>query len=107
MRDVVERLLAPAKDRVDERPPDAPIAVDERVDVLELGMGDRRLRHGRQIVAKDEQAGVLKQGRDRLGRRRDVRGADRVEVVAADPVLHVPDDAGDLSIRGQEPSSRR
>ncbi len=32
--------------RVDERPPGAPVAVDERVDRLELGMGDGGTDHG-------------------------------------------------------------
>src|ERR1019366_7972553 len=58
-------------------------------------------RYGCEIVAVDKRAQVLKQRTHELRRGRDVGGTDRVEVVAADPVLAGPDHAGDLSVLGE------
>jgi len=63
--------------------------------VRERGLGDRR-----EIVALHEAAEVPEQRRNVLVGRRDVVGADRVVVVAADPVLLVADRAGDAPVVG-------
>ena len=42
-----------------EGPADAAVAVDERVDGLELGVGDGRLRHRGQVVPGEERDEVL------------------------------------------------
>ncbi len=77
---------APQHD-VHEGPADAAVAVDERVDGLELRVGDGRLRHRGQVVAGDERDEVLEQRHDEvLGRRHEGR-IGRVAEPAADPVL--------------------
>ncbi len=39
---------------MDQAAPDPSVAVDERMDRLELCMGDRGLGHGRQVITVDE-----------------------------------------------------
>ena len=71
--------------------PGAAVAVVERVDGLELGVGDGGLDQRWEMVAVAELAQVGEELRHVLGRRRDEVGAAGVVVVAADPVLHVAD----------------
>ena len=47
--------------------PARPFAVDERVDRLELGVGDRRLNHGQKRVVIDKAAQVLQKIPDMFG----------------------------------------
>jgi uncharacterized protein (UPF0548 family) len=75
---------------MDQRPARAPVAVDEGVDRLELGVGDGGLRHGGQAVVVGEGAEVLDQARDVVRRRGDERSGARVEAAATNPVLHLP-----------------
>ena len=78
---------ATPQDHVDEAAADAAVAVDERVDRLELRVRDRRLGDGRQVVPVHEGEEIGDQRRDLVlaaaarSRRRRVRQA------AADPVL--------------------
>ena len=57
---------------MDQRPADAPVTVDERMDGFELRVSDGGLSHRRQRVVVAEGAQVGDKLRDRLGRRRDV-----------------------------------
>lgn len=77
---------------MDEGAPSAPVAVDERVNRLELSVGDGCLRDGWERVILDEGAQVLQQLLHEVGGRRDERRRARVEAAATDPVL----DAADL-----------
>ena len=84
---------APQHD-VHEGAADAAVAVDERVDGLELGVGDGRLRHRGQVVAGDEGDEVLEQRPDEVLGRRHEGGVGRVAEPAADPVLLLAHAAG-------------
>ena len=78
---------ASAKDHVDEAPADPTVAIEERMDRLELGMGDRRLRDRWQIVAVGEGDQIIDQRLDVGLWRRDVASVDRRVEAAPDPVL--------------------
>ena len=79
---------------MDERTADAPVAVDERVDRLELGVRDGRLGDGRQVVAGHEGDEVLEQRADEVLGRRHEGGVRRVAEPPADPVLLLADAPG-------------
>jgi hypothetical protein len=64
----VRRHAAAAEDRSDEGEPDAAVAVGERVDALELGVGDRCLGDRLDVVSVREGDEVLEQAGDRLRR---------------------------------------
>ncbi len=66
-----DRELAMPKDHRDERAPDAAVAVDERVNRLELCVRDCRLRHGRKPILVAKCAEVFHERRNALWRRWD------------------------------------
>jgi hypothetical protein len=59
---------ASAQARTEQHPSDASVAIGEWVNRLELHMGDRSLRHGREIDAVEEIAEILEK------RPNDLRG---------------------------------
>ena len=69
---------APPQHDVDEGAADAAVAVDERVDGLELRVGHGRLRHRRQVVPRHEGDEVLEQRQDEVLRRRHEGRVGRV-----------------------------
>ncbi|MGB2711936.1 MAG: hypothetical protein WBC33_10500 [Conexibacter sp.] len=83
-RDDVGRHAAAPQDDMDEATSGAAVAVGERMDRLELRMGDRRLQRDRQVVAVKERGEVVEQLVDVLRRRRDEGGAGRAD---ADPPI--------------------
>jgi hypothetical protein len=101
----VRDLSTAAQNGVDESTPGTPVAVDERVDVLELRVCDGGLCDGREVGAVDESAEVLQQLGDLLVRRTDIRSAYWVIVVSTDPALGGAKDPRDLAILG-EPEQR-
>ena len=72
---------------MDQAAPDASIAVDERVDRLELCVGDGGLSHGRQVITIDKVDEVRHQRWNMVFRRRDIARIRRVVPATADPVL--------------------
>ena len=81
---------------VDERTPGAAVAVQERVDRLELRVRERGLSQRRQIVGVQEGAEVLEQRWHRLVRwRNELRDAGRL---SSDPVLLLPHDTGPFRV---------
>jgi hypothetical protein len=85
---------AAAEDDVDQAPTCSPIPVAEGVDGPELGMGNRCLRDGRQIVEVDEADKVIEQFADVVLRRRYESGVGGAQPAPADPVLLVADETG-------------
>ncbi len=65
-------LATPAQHRVDESSAGSPVAIRERVDVLELCMRDGRLRDRSQVAARDEAAEVVQELGNKLRRWRYV-----------------------------------
>ena len=66
----------------------AAVAVDERMNRLELGMSDRGLSDRRQRIVVTKGAEVFDEVGDLFWWRRDERSGAWVEVTPADPVLH-------------------
>ena len=91
--------VAAAQDDVDQGPAGASVAVQERVDDLELRMHEAGLDHRGQNVIVDGRAQVLQQAWDVLRRWSHEVGAAGVVVVPADPVLLGAHDAGDVPVR--------
>jgi len=85
---------------VDEAAAGTAVAVGERVDRLELGVGQRGLQRGREVVAVHEPGEAVEQPVDLVRRRGDEGAAVRVVVVAADPVLGGARDARDVRVAG-------
>ena len=81
---------------------DAAVAIGERVDGLELGVGDGRLDDGREVRPVHEGHEIDHQLLDDLGGWRHEVGPARVKGVAADPVLPVPQRPGDLRRGGRQ-----
>ena len=73
---------------MDERAARTPVAVDEGMDRLELGMGNGCLRNRGETVVIGEGTEVLKQLLDVFWWRRDEGRGARIEAAAANPVLH-------------------
>jgi hypothetical protein len=71
-----------------EGAPGATVAVDERVDRLELRVRNGGLCDGRKRIVVDEVAEVLEELLDVLGRRRNEHGRARIEAAPAYPVLN-------------------
>ena len=97
-RDEVRGQAPAAQHEVDQRTANPTVAVGERVDRLELGVGyrglhERGMRIGGQVLAE-----VLEQTADIAGWRRDELGDTRVD--AADPVLLIPDDTAEVRVAG-------
>jgi hypothetical protein len=90
---------------VHEGAPGGAVAIDERMDRLELRVSDGRLWDGRHRVVVDERAQVLEQFGDEVRGRRDERGRARIEAAPANPVLAGADLPGVLTEAGprQEP----
>ncbi len=86
---------APAQDHVDEAASGAAVAVTEGVDGLELGVRDRGLRDGGQVVEVHERDEVVEQARHAIRRWRDERRVAWARASAADPVLLRPHDSGE------------
>jgi hypothetical protein len=72
------------EDHVDQRPPRAPVAVDE-VNGLELGVDDGGLGHSGEAVVVDEGAEILEQALDVVRRRWDESSGARDAPVAEAP----------------------
>jgi hypothetical protein len=92
------RETTPAKDEMDQGPPNSTVAVGEGIDRLELRMGHGGLGDGREVGPIEECDEIEQQARDFLGRRRDVDGIDGIRLPTSDPVLLVSDDAGTFRI---------
>ena len=99
-RDVPGHLAAATKDRIDQRPAAAAIAVGKGMDGLELSVRDCRLDDRRKVVALGEPAEVLEKVRHELGGRWHERRFERVVGIAPDPVLRRAHDSGDTAIVG-------
>jgi hypothetical protein len=78
---------APAEHEVDQPAAGPPVAVGERVNRLELGMGESSLCHGRQRIAVAEGAQICEQVLHKFRWRRHERCRAGVVGAAADPVL--------------------
>jgi hypothetical protein len=89
---------APAEHKVDQPAPSPPVTVGERVNCLELGMGESGLRDGRQRIPVAEGAQIRQQVRYKLWRRRYECCRAGVVGAAADPVLLLPQLPGMLSV---------
>lgn len=72
---------------MDERSSSAAVAIDEGVDGLELGVGQRGPRNGRQRVVVSEGDEIVEQRGDHLRWERDDDGGAWVVVTTTDPVL--------------------
>ncbi len=81
---------------MDERAADTAVTVRERVDRLELCVGDRRLDDGREVAAVHERDQIVHEVLHVLWRGRNEVGAAGVVGVPADPVLVLAEPAGDL-----------
>ena len=81
---------------MDEGAADAAVPVRERVDGLELRVGDRGLDDGREVRPVHERDQVVHEALHVLGRGRDEVGAAGVVGVPANPVLALAELAGDL-----------
>ena len=79
-----------------QRPAGATVAVGERVDGLELGVGDGGLGEGRVDVVVDVGDEVVEEPGDLVGWRGDEAGATRVVGTATDPVLDLADNSTEL-----------
>ena len=97
-RDVSRGKAASAEDNVDETPSDSAVAIRERVNGLELRVGDRGLSDRGDILALDELAEVDEQRAHPLFRRRDKFGSKRRVVAAADPALFRSDPSRDRRV---------
>src|ERR1035438_704692 len=75
------------KNEMNERTACTSIAIHERMNGLELRMGDCRLRDGRKRVVVGEGDKVRDEVRDELGGRRDEYRGAWIVCVASDPVL--------------------
>jgi hypothetical protein len=95
---VARRNPTSLEEHMDEAAANTAIAVAERMDRLELGMRDRRLRDGRDVVSVHELAEIGDQGWDVFMRRWDEHGMQRRS--AADPSLRPTDLPGDPAQRG-------
>ena len=80
---------------MDERAAGAAVAVGERVERLELGVGDRRLNERGMVVAVDIGKEIVEQRVEGVRWRGDERGGAWIVAAAADLFLHRADRAGD------------
>src|SRR4051794_19281281 len=95
-RDEAGREAAAPQYHVNQRAAGASIAVDERMNRLELCVCDGRLEHGGVVVAVAVRNQVIEQGLEFVWRWGDERRGAWVVAAAADPVLNRPDRAADL-----------
>ena len=65
----------------------AAVAIPERMDDLQLGMGSSCLCNGRDVVEVHKPYEIIQQLIDVLGRRRDERRVSRANPPTPDPVL--------------------
>ena len=86
-RQDARRESASSQHQLDQRASGAPVPVDERMDRLELRVGDGGLRNRGQGVVVAERGEVGKQLVDQLVRRRHKGRCTRVVVAPANPVL--------------------
>ena len=86
-RDPFAHRAAPQQHHLDERPAHATVAVQKRMDGLELRVAERRLHHGRNVGPVRKRHEVVQEPGHHLRRRRYVRRVKWVRPAAADPVL--------------------
>ena len=91
---------ASAENRQDQCSADAPVAVVEGVNRLELCVRDRRLNHGGNVLSVAECAQIVQQLGNELVRRRDELCVAWARRGAADPVLFFADPPAEVVVAG-------
>jgi hypothetical protein len=87
---------------VNQTATDATVPVGERMNGLKLGVGQRRLQGRGEIFPIHELGKIVEKALGLIRRWRNEVCADRSVMATPDPVLAVPNGAGDLGLRNAQ-----